>query len=146
MTTPKYMTLTELLTVYGRYRFDNAIEVMRRRVFTRAGDRPDVANIAIVIPYYFQHIQNAMRAKHDGIIMLVIDTFQSDNEIEDLRQMSSTDELGTKCYWTDWFRRDNGTMPVDQMIAVMQNVACQKEQIHRYFKINSLGRKHHVII
>ena len=120
---------------------------MRRRVFTRAGDRPDVANIAIVIPSYFQHIPNAMRAKHDGIIMLVIYTFRSDNKIEDLRQMSITDELGTKCFWTDWFSRDDsGTMPVYQMIAVMQNAACQKEQIHMYFIITSLDRKHHVII
>ena len=124
---PTENSIRRILTGLSRSRrhisVDEAIEVMRTRVFTQSGDRPDVQNFAIVLldtnMNVFNDFPNAKLAKDDGITMLAIG-YGGINHV--LREISSTGKSSSteKSYWP----RLPGPGEIN---VVIENLLCQME-------------------
>lgn len=91
----------------GQTATNEAVELMRTEVFTQDGDRPEVANIVILIsdgvPFPDSRrtpaIENAARAQADGIQMFAVGiTFLIDEQL--LRLLSSPPRRLDENYFT----------------------------------------------
>ena len=104
---------------------DDAIEVMRTRVFTQSGDRDGVRNIAVVLAYrttvrYYDHSFTPVElAKRDGITILAIGTKSLRNQ---LRSISSS-VRGKRYYW--FFDRGGDERFVNEVVEIINKLTCK---------------------
>ena len=131
---PTESSIRRILNSFSRTRHhisvDEAIEVMRTRVFTQSGDRPDIQNFAIVLLDGNMNMSNdfpkVKLAKEDGITMLAIGNGVT-NRV--LSKISSTGVQG-ESYWSRAPRQGEINDVIENVLCQMQTYRFRGSELH----------------